>query len=322
VSAATRRHTPKPEAHEAYLKARYYQWRLTPESVGRAKEFYEQAIALDPEFALPHVGYADYLLIAGPGLEPGSRLTLAREEGKKALDLDPALPEANALMGAIAGNCDHDWKEAERRFGLALAQEPVPPQVRALHALFYLLPMGRLEEAIAELQRELQQDPLNVRLRHCHAVCLAAAGKLSEAENECRQALEIEPRSFPSRFLLAVLLAVRAALDEALAQAEDAYEIAPTYPGAAVVRAAVLKLSGQLERAEDALLKFRQMPGFDPYLLALFHLLTGETDNAADCIKMQIAERNFMAAIGLRQTQGLFPSPHWAEIARMMNLPE
>ena len=147
VQAAPRRYAPKPEAHEAFLKARYYQWRLTPESRDRAREFYEQAIALDPESALAHVGYAEHLMHAGSTWGSAQQLTLAREEAQKALAIDPGLPEANALMGVMAGNCDYDWKEAERRFRLALAQDPVPTQVRELHAISYLLPMGQFEEA-------------------------------------------------------------------------------------------------------------------------------------------------------------------------------
>ena len=322
VRAATRRHTPKPEAREAYLKAGYYQWRRTPEGMGRAKDAYEQAIALDPEFALAHVGYADYLL--GTALTLGSTRQLtpvAREELKKALDLDPALPEANALMGAIAGNCDYDWKEAERRFGLALAEEPVSTQVRAWHALFYLMPMGRLVEASGEYQRALQQDPLNVVTKYGYAASLAAAGKLAESESELRQVLEIDPRFVVSRGLLAWVLLRRGELAEALEQTEAAYAVAPTSP-AAPARAALLKLSGQLEPAEDVLRKFREMSGSKPHLLRFFYLLTGETDRAADCMKMQVEERDFFAAIGLRVAQGVRPSPHWAEVARMMNLPE
>ena len=83
VQAATRRHAPKPEAHEAFLKARYYQWKLTPESIDRAGEFYEQAIARDPEFALAHVGYAEHLMHAGSTWGSARQLTLAREERKR-----------------------------------------------------------------------------------------------------------------------------------------------------------------------------------------------------------------------------------------------
>jgi serine/threonine-protein kinase len=323
VQAAKRRHTPKPEAHEAFLKARYYQSRFTPGSMDRAKESYEQAIALDPEFALAHVGYADYLLLASSLWGSRRQLTpVAREEAKKALDLDPALPEANALIGAIVGNCDHDWEEAERRFGLALAQEPVPPQVRVAYALAYLLPTGRLEEAIRELQQALQQDPLNPQPRHGYARCLAAAGKLSDSEREFRQGLEIEPRLPAWRAFLAWVLGHRGELAEALEQAEAAYAMAPTIPAVAVLRAALLKLSGQVESAEEALRKLREMPGFKPDQLLFFHLLTGEMDKAADCVKTQIEERYFFAATSLRFAQGVRPSPQWAEIARMMNLPE
>jgi len=142
---------------------------------------------------------------------------------QKALDLDPALPEANALMGAIVGNCDYDWKGAERRFGLALAREPVPPEVRAMHASYYLMPVGRLDEAIREYQRALKQDPLNTRLRQGYAICLTAAANLSGAEREFRQSLEIEP-SFPVwRAFLAWVLGHRGELAEALEQAEAAY---------------------------------------------------------------------------------------------------
>jgi tetratricopeptide (TPR) repeat protein len=321
VQAATRRHAPKPEAHEAYLKARYYQWRGTPENMNRAKEFYENAIALDPEFALAYVGYADYLLLAGSSGGSRQQITQAREEVKKALDLDPALPEANALMGVIVGNCDYDWKEAESRFRLALAQEPVPPQVRFWHAFFYLLPMGRIEEAIGEYQRALQQDPLNVVMRYSYGCCLITAGKPSESESEFRQAVEIDPRFPVSRSFLALLLVHRGELIEALEQTEAAYAIAPTTPAVAAAQAALLKLNGHLESAEDVLRRFRELPSFKSRQL-IFHLLTGETDKAADCLKMAAEERNFYAAFSLRLAQGLRPSPRWAEVARMMNLPE
>jgi hypothetical protein len=74
------------------------------------------------------------------------------------------------------------------------------------------------------------------------------------------------------------------------------------------VQAAILKLSGQLERAEAALRKLREMPGFKPHQLFLFHLLTGETDRSADCMK-QVEERYFLAAVLLRLAQGVYPSP-------------
>ena len=115
-----RQHTPKPDAHEALLKARYYTWRLTPDATARANEAYERAIALDPEFALARVWYADYLLlVASTGGSARQLMPVARDEARKALELDPALPEANALMANIAGSCDYDWREAERRFVLA-----------------------------------------------------------------------------------------------------------------------------------------------------------------------------------------------------------
>jgi tetratricopeptide (TPR) repeat protein len=182
--------------------------------------------------------------------------------------------------------------------------------------------MGRLEEAIGEHQRALQQDPLNALLRHNYACCLAAAGRLSESESEHRQVLEIDPRLYLSRALLAFLLVRCGELAEALEQTEAAYAMVPASPTVAAVRAALLKLSGQLERAEDALRKIPEMPGFKPYQLLNYHLPTGETDKAAKCMRMLVEERYFQAAFMLRWAQRVYPSPHWAEVARMMNLPE
>jgi TolB-like protein len=84
VAAAPRQHIPKPEAHEAYLKARYYQWKLSPDGVARAKEYYERAIALDPDFALAYVGYADFFLLQLVGGWPARELLpQAREAARK-----------------------------------------------------------------------------------------------------------------------------------------------------------------------------------------------------------------------------------------------
>ena len=193
--AAARQYTPKVPAYEAYLKARFYQWKVSPENLARAKEYYEQAIALDPDFALAHVGYADSFVIqAGLGGSAHRLMPLAREAAQRALDLDPTLPEANAMLGIVAAVYEYDWKEAERRFRLAMARNPVPPQVQRGYALYYLLPTGQLVEAVEAYRRALQQDPLNVQFRFGLTICLNVAGRFAEAETESRQILEIDPK--------------------------------------------------------------------------------------------------------------------------------
>ena len=87
-------------------------------------------------------------------------MPLARAEARKALELLPSEPIAHALLGTIAALHDYDWKAAEKQFRLARASESVPPDVNEMYA-FFLLPLGRFEEAIQGTGKAIAQDPLN-----------------------------------------------------------------------------------------------------------------------------------------------------------------
>ena len=145
------RRQPSLQAYEAYLRYLHHQWGFRPESLQRSRECLEQAIALDPEFALPYAGLADHHLASiQTGVVPaGEAMPRARELAERALQLDPDLPEAHGLLGIVAGTYDLDWKEAERRFRLATAREPVPWHVCLWHSYFFLFSVGRFEEALA-----------------------------------------------------------------------------------------------------------------------------------------------------------------------------
>src|ERR1700733_8425195 len=114
------RQTPKLPAHEALLKARHFHWKGTLESMGQAKVLYEQAIALDPQYALAHAGYAGYLCgRANLGLSPIREVAPAvRALAQRALELDPSLAEAHEALCLLAATYDYDWHEAGRQFAL------------------------------------------------------------------------------------------------------------------------------------------------------------------------------------------------------------
>lgn len=146
---------PSLPAYEAYLRYRSYQWQFTPEASRRSRECLEQALALDPEFALPYVGLADYHFARGAvGASPSHEaMPRARERAQRALDIDPDLPEAHAMLGIVAGHCDYDWSEAERRFSLAIEREPLSPHLRQWYGTFFLFATGRTDEARLQLSR-------------------------------------------------------------------------------------------------------------------------------------------------------------------------
>jgi serine/threonine protein kinase len=126
------KHKPSLPAYEAYLRYRYYQWGFTPESLQRARECLDQALVLDPQFALPYVGLADIHIASAAvgGMASREAVPQARTLAQRALELDPDLPEAHAMLGIVAGQYDLDWKEAGRRFHLAMAREPISCHLR------------------------------------------------------------------------------------------------------------------------------------------------------------------------------------------------
>jgi hypothetical protein len=130
------RYKPSLSAYEALLKARHYRELIRPDLLPRAKECFEQAIALDPTFVLAHCEYGIHfmLMVVRGLLAPSEGWSMVRSQAQKALELDSSLAEGQAMLGAVASSLEYDWKEAETRFHLAMAHDPVSINVR-LHIL-------------------------------------------------------------------------------------------------------------------------------------------------------------------------------------------
>src|SRR5215472_5648821 len=124
--AGARRHQPTLPAYEAFLRARHALLKIAPEAAVLAKQLLEQAIALDPDYAEPYAELGWYHFLQGIMGLRSARETMpaARAQAQRALELAPAEPRAHAVLCAVAGPYDYDWKEAGDRFRLTLASEP------------------------------------------------------------------------------------------------------------------------------------------------------------------------------------------------------
>jgi len=321
-TAPWRRHEPNPAAHEAYLKARYIWEKLTPGAIDQAKEYLEKAILLDREYALAHCGLADcYLPAAGAGYMPAREaLPLMRDQARMALESDPELPEAHAMMGIAAGLHDYDWKEAERQFGLAMVHDPVPARVNSWYGMWHLLPLGRTQEALVYTEKGLKEDPLSVTAHYMFACCLLDIGRLADVQAVANRVLEFREDHWLVSYLLTVAYAAREKWAEALHFAEKA---SPFFLPATGVLAGALQRMGEANRAEELLRKL--MPGeayCAPLALSCFHHTCGETDKAADWMEKSIDQRHPFDITDYYIRRSLRASPRWPALARMMNLPE
>ena len=320
VPEARRRHAPNLRAYQAYLEARERWLKPTAESLAKVKELLDHAIALDPEFALPYslLG-GHYTMIANLGMKPAREIIpLAQAAEQAALRVDPSLPEAHALLGVCAGD-EYNWDEAGRHWRLALAREPVSRDVRFWHGNHYLLPIGRFDEAVDEMARGLQEDPLNLLYRHHYAIGLRHCGRLSEAEDELRRVLEIDA-GFPLALAsLASLCAQQGRLDEALSLTERAYVLTP-WAHPIIGQLAALRVLAGTASAQPLLetLGSGQMYGAAAGL-AMFHAMRGEFQLAAPWAERAIEERYppLLRIVGPL----LRPTPVWPLLAKRMNLP-
>ena len=319
------RTTPKLPAYEALLKARHYHRKMTPEGLARSRQYFEEAIALDPDFAQAHSELGLCLLIhATENLMPASEAAaLMNAEARRALAIDPSLSDAHAAL-ALAAVLDYNWARAQTQFELAVACTPVSPQVRYYYSTFFLLSLGRLREAETEIVRAAQEDPLNIFVRAALGWINVVAGRDSVGETHLRQALELEERFWIACLWLIALSLRRENLAEAQLFAEKMHTLVPAHPFAIGLLAGILSRIGDTARAEQLLAKLGNGSSYGaPSGLVCYYMVRSEIDQAADWFRKAIAQRDSRAPGILPRLFGdlLLSSPHWPSLARLMNLP-
>jgi len=247
----------------------------------------------------------------------------ARAMAQSALELDPSLPEAHVVLGVLAATHDYDWKEAAHRFTLATTDDSASPHCHLSSGLYYLLGSGRRKEAVVELERAVQGDPLQLTIRTFLAVCLGAAGRYAEAEEHFRQTVDLDPNFVWAHYYLAELYAARQMFVEALPIAERAHSLGPWSRPSAGLYAGLLVRLGEQDRGREVIQSLGSGEAYGASAaLAIYHTCRGEIDLAADWFEKAIEERYPNATAFLQGAIGepLRASPRWPKLAAMMNL--
>ena len=318
------RYQPKLPAYEAYLKAKHHLGNVTPESMELARRCYESAIELDPQFGLAHVGVGFYwLAMAIFGQCPaGEAVPAARAAVQRALQTDKSLPEAHAVLGYAAAMYDRDWTAAERHFDFPMARQAGFPLIRPVYGAFQFL-RGKVGEAIDLAQRAIEEDPLEVWPRMNLHAYLQAAGRDRDAYEQTLKVLELDANLVVARVSVAHFHADWGELPEALQAARKAYAVGPWYPDAIATLAALLRRSGEEEESRAL---YRQLGvgerAGDARAQAVYWLLCGDVDKAADWVERALDERDHSILYYLRfvVSKPLRASARWPKVARMMNL--
>lgn len=185
--------TTNPAAYKLYLEGRFYWNKRTPQGIQKARDLFERAIAMDPQFALAYSGLADAsnMLVSAKVLPRDAVFARAREAAETAVRLDPNLPDGHASLGLIYAN-DFVWAPAEKAFKRALALNPNHTTAMLWYS-YVLLARGQLQESLDLTRQAAEIDPLSALMNSNLALRLHVIGKYSEALTYAQKATELDP---------------------------------------------------------------------------------------------------------------------------------
>jgi len=297
------RPTENTAAHELYLKGRYFWNRRNTASLRKAGDYFQQAINLDPNYALAYAGLADVhsILPVYAGTAPKDDVPKALVAARKAVELDSNLAEAHTSLGnALISNAQLTLSEPEFRRALELNPNYATAHQWLAECLFG---QGRFPESLAENERAHELDPLSLIINASYASSLSGVGRYDDAIKQARKTLELDPELVPAHEILGQTYEDEGKLDEAIAEYRKANEIGPTPSNYAMLAHAYAKTGrmGETRKILDKLTALSAQQYVGAYPLAIVHLSLGEKDEALRLLERSFVERDILL-------QGLFGS--------------
>ena len=271
-----------PNAYEAYLKGRYFWNKRTKEGFRSALEHFQAAIAKDPTYAQAYAGLADsYLLLGGYGFEEQKdAMSKARAAALKALAIDDRLAEAYTSLGLIVEQYDWNWAEAEKHYKRAIELNPNYSVAHHWYGDGYLAAVGKPDEAIAELRKAHELDPLSLVIGTDLAKRLCYAGNYDEGMEQFRRVLEVDPDFVVAHYYLSQAYEMRELFPEAIAEAK---KIKPpdSIPYGIAQLGHIYALQGRRREAlgiADQLQQISKRIHINPYYISNIYIALGERD--------------------------------------------
>jgi TolB-like protein len=209
--------TTSSEAQQLYLKGRFHWNKRSTEDFQKAREYFQQAIAADPRYALAYAGLADTLALMPyyGAFRPSEYMPLAKQAAQKALEIDPNLAEAHASLGQILTNYDYDLKGAERELKRAIELNPKYPSAYQWLAEVYHF-SGNGDHALSEINKAIELDPLSMVINNQKGRVIELGGKRDEAIAQFKKTIELFPDAPGPRNNLADVYEAKGMYSEAI----------------------------------------------------------------------------------------------------------
>jgi eukaryotic-like serine/threonine-protein kinase len=297
--------TQNSQAYQLYLNGLFYRRKGGSANYRRALDYNNQAIAIDPNFALAYIGVAEAYRFFGANslMDPQEADAKAREAIQKALELDDTLAEAHVALAQIKRN-EWKWAEAEAEYKRAIELNPNFSRAHNNYALFLSI-LGRRDEALAEIRRARELDPLDARFLADEGQILYDARRYDEAIEQFQATLRAEPDDVFALAYLGYIHASKGDMAEAInyyrkyMEAEGETSSTKCYLGYALAR------SGKRDEALDLLSQLKATKEYvSPGELAVLHAGLGDKEQALAALEKAFEARDI-------QLQFLKIEPHY-----------
>ena len=322
-------HPVDPEAHENYLKGRYYFNLRTGDALNKSIASFQQAIARDSRYALAYSGLAYAYAVLGfrGGFPSKDALSLAKTAALKAIELDETLTEPHASLAFIAETHEWDWATAEREYKRALELNPSDARTHNWYA-GYLMYVGRFDDGISEARCARDLDPLSLPINNALAGRLLAGSRYDEALKQVQKTLELDAHFAPAHQTLGWVYLHSGKQEEAIREFQNALRLSGTADADLQLDLGIAyAMTGKRDEARRILAKLENLHeqgGVPSGSVAILHGAVGESNEAFAWLEKAYEERDPQLTYikAGRRFEPLRKDPRFAELVHRLGLPD
>jgi eukaryotic-like serine/threonine-protein kinase len=324
----TKGSTDNPEAYQFYLKGKYYTNKFTKDGFAKGIDYFNQAIAIDPNYGLAYNGLAyNYINQDDWFIRPNEAGPKARDAANRALAIDDADADAHVSRAIVAHWYEWDWAVAEREFKRAIELNPNDSEAHGYYAWF-LAPMGRKDEAVAEAKRSQQLDPFSSLANFIVGSALVFTRQWDPAIEQLRSAKELDPTFWFAPCFLGRAYEHKGRLPESIAEFQLALELEKDNPEIWSGLGHAYALSGKKAEAQKVLAHLKGLSVHNyvaPFDFAVIYAGLGEEDQAIAWLNRAYTDRSYYMAVYLTtdaRLDSLRSDPRFADLLRRVGLPD
>jgi eukaryotic-like serine/threonine-protein kinase len=324
----TKGSTYNPEAYQFYLKGKYYTNKFTKDGFAKGIDYFNQAIAIDPNYGLAYNGLAyNYINQVDWFIRPSEAGPKARDAANRALAIDDADADAHVSRAIVAHWYEWDWAVAEREFKRAIELNPNDSEAHGYYAWF-LAPMGRKDEAVAEAKRSQQLDPFSSLANFIVGSALVFTRQWDPAIEQLRSAKELDPTFWFAPCFLGRAYEHKGRLPESIAEFQLALELEKDNPEIWSGLGHAYALSGKKAEAQKVLAHLKGLSAHNyvaPFDFAVIYAGLGEEDQAIAWLNRAYTDRSYYMAVYLTtdaRLDNLRSDPRFADLLRRVRLPD